>query len=180
MLSLAVMAVVMSLIWELRAFCRYVCPMASFISAYASVGRLMVRDRDAQTCRECTDKSCLRGNAEGWACPYGLLLPSLPIIHQTSECGACTECFKSKPIGNPVGETKPWITHLETVDLDGDGFMDVVVCDAKLNQIRWIQQNPKGYSKKLGSARGFELPLTSPLRTSTSMETSTFLWPKWG
>jgi hypothetical protein len=48
------------------------------------------------------------------------------------------------PIGDPVGATKPWISHLAIVDLDQDGLKDVVVCDAKLNQIRWIRQYPKG------------------------------------
>ena len=35
LLSLATVAIVMSLVWELRAFCRYVCPVASFISLYS-------------------------------------------------------------------------------------------------------------------------------------------------
>lgn len=48
------------------------------------------------------------------------------------------------PIGDPMGETKPWITHVALVDLDGDTLKDVLVCDAKANQIRWIRQSPAG------------------------------------
>ncbi|MBW1772610.1 MAG: VCBS repeat-containing protein [Deltaproteobacteria bacterium] len=57
------------------------------------------------------------------------------------------------PIGDPVGDSKPWITHLTVVDLDQDGLKDIVVCDAKRNQISWIQQDPKGtyHEKKIGS-----------------------------
>ncbi len=57
------------------------------------------------------------------------------------------------PVGDPVGDSKPWITHLKIVDLDQDGLKDIVVCDAKRNQISWIQQNPKGvyHEKKIGS-----------------------------
>lgn len=57
------------------------------------------------------------------------------------------------PIGDPVGDSKPWITHLAIVDLDQDGLKDVVVCDAKRNQISWIQQSPQGTyrEKKIGS-----------------------------
>jgi len=61
--------------------------------------------------------------------------------------------LERKPIGDPVGNSKPWITHLTVVDLDQDGLKDVVVCDAKQNQISWIKQGPPGtYSeKKIGS-----------------------------
>ena len=56
-------------------------------------------------------------------------------------------------VGDPVGDSKPWITHLKVVDLDQDGLKDIVVCDAKRNRISWIQQNPKGvyHEKKIGS-----------------------------
>ncbi len=36
-------AIIMSLVWELRAFCRYVCPVAAFISPYSIPAPLMVR-----------------------------------------------------------------------------------------------------------------------------------------
>ena len=56
-------------------------------------------------------------------------------------------------IGEPVGDTKPWITNLKIVDLDKDGLKDVVVCDAKSNYVSWIRQFPKGVyvEKKIGS-----------------------------
>lgn len=97
LLSLATVAIVMSLVWELRAFCRYLCPVASFISLYSMAGRLMVRNRNARVCQKCKQKPCLRGNAEGWACPYGL---SVAAIERNVDCGICTECFKSCPHDN--------------------------------------------------------------------------------
>jgi hypothetical protein len=48
------------------------------------------------------------------------------------------------PIGDPVGESKPWITNLSIVDLDKDGLKDVVACDAKINRICWIRQTSHG------------------------------------
>lgn len=96
-LLMVIMGIFMSLVWELRSFCRFVCPVASFISSYSAVGHLMVRNRDAQTCRNCRETSCLRGNANGWACPYGL---SVPGIKRNTDCGLCTECFKSCPHDN--------------------------------------------------------------------------------
>jgi hypothetical protein len=61
-----------------------------------------------------------------------------------TEIGEKISFLEKMPIGDPVGDSKPWITHLTIVDLDQDGLKDVVVCDAKLNQIRWIRQYPAG------------------------------------
>ena len=49
------------------------------------------------------------------------------------------------PIGAPVSEFgQPWVTHLKIVDLDQDGLLDVLYCDAKNNSVRWIRQSPRG------------------------------------
>jgi len=56
------------------------------------LGRLMVRARNSASCKKCKEKSCLRGNASGWACPYGLNVSN---IKKNADCGLCTECFKS-------------------------------------------------------------------------------------
>ncbi len=48
--------------------------------------------------------------------------------------------FKKIPIGDKLNG-KPWITHLCIVDLNKDGLNDVVICDAKLNEIHWLRQN---------------------------------------
>ncbi|MFQ5789448.1 MAG: FG-GAP repeat domain-containing protein [Acidobacteriota bacterium] len=58
--------------------------------------------------------------------------------------GTTIQFLEGTPIGDPVGKTTPWISHLSIVDLDGNGLMDVVLGDAKLNQIRWIRQQPAG------------------------------------
>ncbi|MBC8379133.1 MAG: VCBS repeat-containing protein [Planctomycetes bacterium] len=66
-----------------------------------------------------------------------------------TEQGEKIEFLQKITIGDPVGDTKPWVTHLDIVDLDGDGLKDVVLCDAKRNEIRWIRQFPAGtYSEK--------------------------------
>ncbi len=52
--------------------------------------------------------------------------------------------LEMREIGAPIGEEKPWITHLLLDDLDLNGTMDVVVCDAKANRMAWISQDPAG------------------------------------
>jgi hypothetical protein len=58
--------------------------------------------------------------------------------------GPAIQFLEPIPIGDPIGDTKPWISNLTIVDLDQDGLKDVVACDAKANEIRWIRQKPIG------------------------------------
>lgn len=92
LLLFVLVAVVVSLLFERRSFCRYICPLATFLSTYSPVGRLMVRPRDTQVCKQCKEKTCLTGNEQGWGCPYGLLVQKLD---NNMNCGMCMECFKS-------------------------------------------------------------------------------------
>jgi len=46
-----------------------------------------------------------------------------------------------------IGQTfsdPPMISNLTVADLDGDGLLDVIVCDARNNTVSWIRQFPKG------------------------------------
>lgn len=38
----------------------------------------------------------------------------------------------------------PLISHIQAVDLDDDGLLDVIVCDARGNSVSWIRQHPAG------------------------------------
>ncbi len=38
----------------------------------------------------------------------------------------------------------PWITHVTTADLDGDGRLDVLAAEGRLNQILWLRQRTDG------------------------------------
>lgn len=88
-------ATLLPLIFELRAFCRYLCPINSFISLYAPMGRLALRSRHQTFCEKCVDQhlvTCRGGNEHGWACPYGL---SVHEIDTNADCGVCLECIRS-------------------------------------------------------------------------------------
>jgi hypothetical protein len=48
-------------------------------------------------------------------------------------------------IGAPLAEFgRPVVTNLDLVDLDGDGLLDVLYCEAQKNTVRWIRQSPRG------------------------------------
>ncbi|WP_318348443.1 FG-GAP repeat domain-containing protein [Aquipluma nitroreducens] len=57
--------------------------------------------------------------------------------------GEKIDFLTSLPIGMKFTEP-PLISHLQAVDLDGDGLLDVIDCDAKNNTINWIRQYPAG------------------------------------
>lgn len=53
--------------------------------------------------------------------------------------------YSPTSIGAPVAEFgRPLVTHLQIVDLDGDGLADVVYCEGQKNTVRWIRQAPRG------------------------------------
>jgi len=97
LLALVATATIMALFWERRAFCQYVCPVTSFLNVYSLPGRVMVRCRNRAVCTRCAGKDCYRGNAGGWGCPFNIFPAAL---QDNSECGVCTECFKSCPYDN--------------------------------------------------------------------------------
>jgi FG-GAP-like repeat len=49
------------------------------------------------------------------------------------------------PIGAPLSDFgRPMVTNLQVVDLDRDGLVDVLYCEAQKNTVRWIRQSPRG------------------------------------
>lgn len=51
--------------------------------------------------------------------------------------------YRQRPVGGPVGDS-PWIAHVRAVDLDADGLMDFLACEAKHNLVLWIRQVSPG------------------------------------
>jgi hypothetical protein len=92
LIGLVILAIVTSIFPEQRLFCRYLCPINSYISLYSTTGRVMVRSVSSQTCSGCKEKFCLTGSVKGWGCPYGLCVGE---IDRNNDCGACMECVKT-------------------------------------------------------------------------------------
>ncbi|MCX6320790.1 MAG: hypothetical protein NTX93_03175 [Bacteroidia bacterium] len=82
----------MSVVWELRAFCRYVCPVSVFIGPYSRMSFLSLRNKSQVICNQCKPHFCLKGNANGWACPYGI---NVGEMKENTDCGLCLECIRS-------------------------------------------------------------------------------------
>jgi hypothetical protein len=107
LLGFILLAVVLSLVYEKRAFCKYVCPVGGFIGLYSLTSPLALRVKDSQVCLDHTEKDCVRGNEFGYGCPWMAYPGNLT---RNLDCGLCTECLKTCPKDNvtlfwqPVGQ----------------------------------------------------------------------------
>lgn len=61
----------------------------------------------------------------------------------TISTGNKTAFLEKSAIGDPFDEP-PLIAHIQAVDLDLDGLLDVVLADDRGNFVSWIRQNPAG------------------------------------
>ena len=69
LLALILAPTAMSMVFELRAFCRYVCPVHAFVGPFSGISVVALRNRSREVCEQCKPHYCQKGNARGWACP---------------------------------------------------------------------------------------------------------------
>ncbi|MEN9403305.1 MAG: hypothetical protein RL091_2008 [Verrucomicrobiota bacterium] len=68
------------------------------------------------------------------------------------------ERYARQPVGRPV-EGKPWITHVNTADLDRDGRLDILACDARHNSVVWLHQSASGELTEYTLFEGLSAPV---------------------
>ncbi len=90
-------ATALALVYRLRTFCNYVCPISGFLSLYAMTSTVELRSVDKNECLKCKSKACIRGSEKGWACPWNVYMGKLD---RNNYCGLCFECVKSCPNDN--------------------------------------------------------------------------------
>ena len=111
---LVLLPTLMSLVFELRAFCRYVCPVSVFVGPFSRMSPLALRNKSQQICDRCKALYCQKGSQKGWACPYGINVGKL---NENSDCGLCLECTRSCLYNNVTLYTRPFGTELGTRNL---------------------------------------------------------------
>lgn len=98
-------AVAASLVFERRAFCRYLCPVGGFIGLYAQLSPLELRVKDTSVCSAHTEKACYTGSTEGYGCPWQVFPPGQV---KNTYCGICMECLRTCPRDNIALRLRPF------------------------------------------------------------------------
>lgn len=84
--------VIISILFERRSFCRYVCPLTGLAGLYSMFAPFELRANEKDTCKTCKEKYCLSGNENGYACP---VFEYPGTMEKNTHCVLCTECVKT-------------------------------------------------------------------------------------
>ncbi len=104
-------AIGLSLVFERRSFCRYLCPVGGFIGLYSQAAPVELRIKNKALCAACPDKPCYNGSAEGYGCPWDVFPGGLK---KNSYCGLCLECIRTCPQDNIAVNLRPFAADLAT------------------------------------------------------------------
>jgi polyferredoxin len=119
------LAVGMSVVFERRTFCRYLCPVSGFIGLYAQTAPIELRVKEKQVCITCDGKPCYNGastlrqayggaspstgSAAGYGCPWDVFPGGLT---KNTYCGLCMECLRTCPNDNIAVNLRPFAADL--------------------------------------------------------------------
>jgi len=123
LLALLLTPTVMSLVFELRSFCRYICPVHAFVGPFSGMSVVALRNRSQEVCDRCKPHFCQNGNARGWACPYGLTVGEMK---ESADCGLCLECVRSCTYQNVSIFTRPFAAERKVKHLS-DGWLVIAI-----------------------------------------------------
>lgn len=91
LMGIIVLSLVLSLVFERRSFCNYLCPIGGFTGLYAQVAPVEIRVKDRAICAAHTEKPCYQN------CPWGVYVTALK---DNGPCGMCMECIRVCPNDN--------------------------------------------------------------------------------
>ena len=86
------LAAAMTVLYERKAFCKYVCPLAGVLGAYSAMSILEIRGNKKVCQSQCGDHSCHKGTATVEGCPLFAYPAS---INTNAECMMCLNCVKT-------------------------------------------------------------------------------------
>lgn len=102
-------AIGLSIVFQRRSFCRYLCPVGGFIGIYSQTAPLELRIKDKQACATCQGKPCYSGSAAGYGCPWDVFPGGLT---KNTYCGLCLECIRTCPHDNIALNIRPFSADL--------------------------------------------------------------------
>lgn len=102
-------AIGLSMVFERRAFCRYLCPVGGFIGLYSQAAPMELRIKDKRVCVTCEGKPCYNGSDAGYGCPWDVFPGGLT---RNTYCGLCLECIRTCPHDNIAINLRPFSADL--------------------------------------------------------------------
>lgn len=92
--------------------------------------------------------------------PYDGILdsPAPPITRSEVDL----DRYFRKAIGKESNDV-PWIAHVRAFDLDQDGLMDAIGCEAKYDQVVWLRQNDRGEFEETVLASDMQAPVRAEI-----------------
>ena len=123
LLAMVAAAVAVHAVFRRRTFCRYLCPLNSWMSVYAMAAATEVRPLDTGRCTRCKDHSCIIGSKRAWGCPW-LINPSK--LDRNNSCGLCMECIKACPNENLTISARPPFSDVAISKLD-EAFLALIM-----------------------------------------------------
>jgi polyferredoxin len=108
-LAFVSLAVITALVFERRAFCRYLCLVGRIQGIYALFSPVELRPHSTEVCRTCAGKECYRGSETAVGCPTSLFPGALK---ENTYCTLCTECVRSCPEDNIRLNLRPFASDL--------------------------------------------------------------------
>lgn len=103
--GIIIIAIALSLIYEKRSFCVYLCPVGGFLGLYSMFSSLELRVKSKEVCRQHKEKECIRGSEKGYGCPWFNYPGNM---ERNNYCGLCTECIKTCPKDNIALNVRPF------------------------------------------------------------------------
>jgi heme/copper-type cytochrome/quinol oxidase subunit 2 len=110
-IALILLPTFLALIFEHRAFCRYLCPVSGFVGPFSKMSTLALRNKSQKVCDKCKPHYCQKGSKNGWACPYGI---NVGEMKESTDCGLCLECTRSCLYNNVTLYSRPFGKELGT------------------------------------------------------------------
>ncbi len=94
LLTIVLLATIVSIIFERQSWCRYLCPLGGIMGVFAKVSPIELR-ADRNVCAsQCTTNDCYVGTKDRPGCPFGQMAPTL---RSNRFCKLCANCIKNCP-----------------------------------------------------------------------------------
>ncbi len=112
-MCILVPALLLSLVYQRRVWCRFLCPLGTMTGYFSSVSAVELRGSTATCNNECKTHACYKGRDNVEGCP---MFEGPFAIHTNQNCNLCGACIKTCDISAPVLNLRPPGQELWTAD----------------------------------------------------------------